>query len=154
MSRLEDAVATESQAVCTILLSIKETPCPHDTIPRARSDGASPLSSQWTKPWLFAVPHTAVPLQVSAGALTELLTAVGTPTGAAAGRGAAAGATAAPLTVERARAVRAEALAAVAVPQPVVDVLVDLRTFMQDTLEPPSYVSDRRLVKAVAVMQV
>lgn len=90
-------------------------------------------------------------LQVSAGALTELLTSAGTPTG----RGAAAAAPpAAPLSVDRARDVRAEALAAVSVPQPVVDVLVDLRTFMQDTLEPPSYVSDRRLVKAVAVMQV
>eukprot|EP00892_Ulva_mutabilis_P012353 jgi/Ulvmu1/9490/UM052_0060.1 len=88
--------------------------------------------------------------QVSAGALTELLTSAGTAGAAAAATPSAA----VPLTVARAREVRAEALAAVTVPQPVVDVLVDLRTFMQDTLEPPSYVSDRRLVKAVAVLQV
>lgn len=87
---------------------------------------------------------------MSSGALTELLTAAGTPTAAPDATAAAA----APLSVERARAVRKEALAAVTVPQAVVDVLVDLRTFMQETLEPPSYVSDRRLVKAVAVMQV
>ena len=39
--------------------------------------------------------------------------------------------TAAPLTAERARSVREQAVRSVAVPQSIVDVLVDLRTFMQ-----------------------
>jgi len=41
----------------------------------------------------------------------------------------------------------------VAVPEEVVDLLADLRGHQQDKCEPPVYVSDRRLVKAVALMQ-
>ena len=40
-----------------------------------------------------------------------------------------------------------------AVPEEVVDLLADLREHLQDKCEPPVYVSDRRLVKAVALMQ-
>ena len=41
-----------------------------------------------------------------------------------------------------------------AVPDAVLDVLADLRGMLQDTMEPPVYVSDRRLVKAIALMKV
>ena len=91
--------------------------------------------------------------QVTAGALAELLTA----TGAAAGDPAqlpAAAASAEPLTIDAVRRVRAGALENVRVPQHVIDLLVDLRTFLQDALEPPTYVSDRRMVKAVQLMKV
>ncbi len=40
------------------------------------------------------------------------------------------------------------------VPDVVLDVLADLRGMLQDTMEPPVYVSDRRLVKAIALMKV
>ncbi|KAK9841968.1 hypothetical protein WJX81_001717 [Elliptochloris bilobata] len=50
--------------------------------------------------------------------------------------------------------VRRQAASAVAVPEEVVDLLADLREHLQDKCEPPVYVSDRRLVKAVALMQV
>ena len=42
----------------------------------------------------------------------------------------------------------------VSVPTEVVNVLTDLRSYLQDKLEPPVYVSDRRLVKSVALLQV
>ena len=48
---------------------------------------------------------------------------------------------------------RREAASAVAVPEEVVDLLADVREHLQDKCEPPVYVSDRRLVKAVALMQ-
>jgi MoxR-like ATPase len=40
------------------------------------------------------------------------------------------------------------------VPQSVVDLIVDLRAHLQDKCEPPVYVSDRRLVKSVALLRV
>jgi MoxR-like ATPase len=49
---------------------------------------------------------------------------------------------------------RARAEAAVEVPAAVLNLIVDLRAFLQERCEPPVYVSDRRLVKAVALMQV
>lgn len=49
---------------------------------------------------------------------------------------------------------RREAMRAVRVPQHVIQLLADLRTYLQEKIEPPVYVSDRRLVKAVALMQV
>lgn len=49
---------------------------------------------------------------------------------------------------------RKEAVRRVRVPPSVVQLLADLRSFLQDKVEPPVYVSDRRLVKAVALMQV
>jgi MoxR-like ATPase len=49
---------------------------------------------------------------------------------------------------------RTSALSAVRVPQHVIQLLADLRSYLQEKIEPPVYVSDRRLVKAVALMQV
>ncbi|KAK9868735.1 hypothetical protein WJX84_010577 [Apatococcus fuscideae] len=50
--------------------------------------------------------------------------------------------------------IRAQAVNTVSVPTEVVNVLTDLRSYLQDKLEPPVYVSDRRLVKSVALLQV
>ena len=65
------------------------------------------------------------------------------------------------MAVERAAAEKAaaekaalDAEAAVEVPQSVVDLIVDLRAHLQDKCEPPVYVSDRRLVKSVALLRV
>lgn len=49
---------------------------------------------------------------------------------------------------------RPAAVANVRVPREVVELLADLRTYLQEKCEPPVYVSDRRLVKAVQLMQV
>jgi MoxR-like ATPase len=46
------------------------------------------------------------------------------------------------------------AYAAVDVPDSVVDILAELRCFLQDKCEPPMYVSDRRFMKAVQMLQV
>lgn len=40
------------------------------------------------------------------------------------------------------------------VPESIILLMGDLRTYLQEKCEPPIYVSDRRLVKAVALMQV
>lgn len=58
------------------------------------------------------------------------------------------------LTEEDFNYTRARAEAAVTVPPEVLNVIADLRSYLQDKCEPPVYVSDRRLVKAVALMQV
>lgn len=50
-------------------------------------------------------------------------------------------------------AVRDEARAVI-LPNDVVSLLVDLRSWLQESCEPPIYVSDRRLVKAVAMLRV
>jgi len=42
----------------------------------------------------------------------------------------------------------------VTVPEDVLGLLADLREMLQDTMEPPVYVSDRRLVKAIALLKV
>ena len=47
--------------------------------------------------------------------------------------------------------VKAEAEARVDVPRGVVDLIVDLRAYLQDSCEPPVYVSDRRLVKVRSI---
>ena len=49
---------------------------------------------------------------------------------------------------------RQEALSKVKVPVEVRQLLADLRTHLREKIEPPVYVSDRRLVKAVGLMQV
>lgn len=46
------------------------------------------------------------------------------------------------------------AYAAVDVPDTVVDILAELRCYLQDKCEPPMYVSDRRFMKAVQMLQV
>ena len=52
------------------------------------------------------------------------------------------------------RGTAAKAYASVDVPESVIDVLVGLRTYLQDKCEPPVYVSDRRFMKAVKMLQV
>ena len=59
-----------------------------------------------------------------------------------------------PLKVSDFQGVKAAAEAAVDVPQSVVDLIVDLRANLQNKCEPPVYVSDRRLVKSVALLRV
>ncbi len=49
---------------------------------------------------------------------------------------------------------RQQALRHVSVPIEVRQLLADLRTHLREKIEPPVYVSDRRLVKAVGLMQV
>ena len=58
------------------------------------------------------------------------------------------------MTVKDFEGVKSAAEAAVEVPQSVVDLIVDLRAHLQDKCEPPVYVSDRRLVKSVALLRV
>ncbi|PRW56633.1 ATPase associated with various cellular activities AAA_5 isoform A [Chlorella sorokiniana] len=58
------------------------------------------------------------------------------------------------LTADDFNHTRERALDAVEVPPSVLQLIADLRTYLQDKCEPPVYVSDRRLVKAVALMQV
>lgn len=52
------------------------------------------------------------------------------------------------------RMAQTEARTHVKVPVDVVDLLVDLRTWLQEKCEPPVYLSDRRLVKAMGLLQV
>lgn len=49
---------------------------------------------------------------------------------------------------------RAAAVRRVKVPDNVIQLVADLRNYLQEKIEPPVYVSDRRLVKAMALMQV
>lgn len=93
--------------------------------------------------------------QVSPGALPELLRGGGTaPAAPAASEEAGAADLGERLELEDFRGVRAAAEAAVSVPDEVVDVLVELRSWLQDKCEPPVYVSDRRLLKAVSLLKV
>ena len=55
------------------------------------------------------------------------------------------------LSVADFEGVKAEAEARVDVPRGVVDLIVDLRAYLQDSCEPPVYVSDRRLVKVRSI---
>ena len=85
------------------------------------------------------------------------LSAEGAPTDDAAASGAAAAAAAAglaPLTLVDFAGTSDAAIAAVALPLSVVDLLTGLRGFLQDKAEPPVYVSDRRFMKAVNLLQV
>ena len=50
--------------------------------------------------------------------------------------------------------IRYEAAAETEVPTNVIELITDLRTFLQDKCEPPVYVSDRRLLKAVQMLRV
>ena len=102
--------------------------------------------------------------QLSPGGLAALLRAGGPEAGDSAARTASASldeadgadaATAAPrLTEAEVRACRADALRHVAVPARVADALVDLRQHVQERSEPPGYVSDRRALRALQVLQV
>lgn len=90
--------------------------------------------------------------QVSSAALVELLSDVGdpidTPQTDSLGSGEAG------LRMEDFENTRFEARRTVKVPTEVVHLMVDLRSWLQEKCEPPVYVSDRRLVKAVDIMKV
>lgn len=58
------------------------------------------------------------------------------------------------LTMEDFRATNGAALSQVEVPDDVIDILVGVRNWLQDKCEPPVYVSDRRFMKAVRMLQV
>jgi MoxR-like ATPase len=104
--------------------------------------------------------------QVSGAALSELLSMragqlPGKPVGskeAKLGRDSHAhggdGSACLPLTVKDFSGVKSAAEANVDVPRSVVDLIVDLRKYLQEKCEPPGYVSDRRLVKSVALLRV
>eukprot|EP00878_Enallax_costatus_P036864 GHUV01041441.1.p1 GENE.GHUV01041441.1~~GHUV01041441.1.p1 ORF type:complete len:139 (-),score=38.46 GHUV01041441.1:30-446(-) len=47
-----------------------------------------------------------------------------------------------------------QAYGSVDVPDSVIDILAELRCYLQDKCEPPIYVSDRRFMKAVQLLQV
>lgn len=47
-----------------------------------------------------------------------------------------------------------QAYGVVDVPDSVIDILAELRCYLQDKCEPPIYVSDRRFMKAVQMLQV
>jgi hypothetical protein len=53
-----------------------------------------------------------------------------------------------------ARACADDAYEGVDLPDSVVDILVNLRNYLQEKCEPPVYVSDRRFMKAVNLLQV
>jgi MoxR-like ATPase len=58
------------------------------------------------------------------------------------------------LTMDDFRATAAAAYKIVEMPETVIDILIDLRNYLQDKCEPPIYVSDRRFMKAVRMLQV
>ncbi|DBB08177.1 TPA: hypothetical protein ACH3X3_008361 [Trebouxia sp. C0006] len=58
------------------------------------------------------------------------------------------------LDLEDFRSTAGKAVGAVDVPESVIDVLTSLRDYLQDKCEPPMYVSDRRFMKALNLLQV
>ena len=89
--------------------------------------------------------------QVSVGGLSKLLSlggeaAIGSKSGAATAEVS--------LKPEDFANIRYEAAAKTTVPPNVIELISDLRTFLQDKCEPPVYVSDRRLLKAVQLLRV
>jgi MoxR-like ATPase len=58
------------------------------------------------------------------------------------------------LTMDDFRATSSAAMSNVEVPDDVVDILTGVRNWLQDKCEPPVYVSDRRFMKAVRMLQV
>lgn len=58
------------------------------------------------------------------------------------------------LTMEDFKSALPSAVAATDVPEGVIDILTGLRNYLQDKCEPPVYVSDRRFMKAVRMLQV
>lgn len=87
--------------------------------------------------------------QVTAGGLVELLSTVSTPKEQQTVSGSDAG-----LLMEDFEETRFNAEQRVAVPMEVVHLMTDLRSWLQDKCEPPVYVSDRRLKKALNLMRV
>ncbi len=90
--------------------------------------------------------------QVSAAGLGKLLALKGeTAIGARAG---GAGEATVVLRPEDFSNIRYEAAENTTVPSNVIELISDLRTFLQEKCEPPVYVSDRRLLKAVQLLRV
>ncbi|KAK9830840.1 hypothetical protein WJX74_009470 [Apatococcus lobatus] len=58
------------------------------------------------------------------------------------------------LAIEDFRGTRAASREAVDVPDGVIDLLTDLRNWLQDKAEPPIYISDRRFMKSIQLLQV
>lgn len=58
------------------------------------------------------------------------------------------------LTMDDFRCAAQRAVAAVALPESVVELVTGLRDYLQDKCEPPVYVSDRRFMKAINMLQV
>lgn len=54
----------------------------------------------------------------------------------------------------RCRSAAGEAQSGTDLPESVVDLLVGVRDYLQDKCEPPVYVSDRRFMKAIQLLQV
>lgn len=52
------------------------------------------------------------------------------------------------------RSAAGDAISKVELPEAVIDVLTGLRNWLQDKAEPPVYVSDRRFMKAINMLQV
>ncbi|CAL8460551.1 g80 [Coccomyxa elongata] len=93
--------------------------------------------------------------QVSLAGLPALLSGPGTNPLNSTSNGAGPGsADSIALSEEEIQTTRQEATQKVAVPEEIVNLLSDVRSFLQDKCEPPVYVSDRRLVKTLALLQV
>lgn len=58
------------------------------------------------------------------------------------------------LSMDDFRSTANAAYKAIDVPDSVIDILTDLRNYLQDKCEPPVYVSDRRFMKAIKMLQV
>ncbi len=58
------------------------------------------------------------------------------------------------LAMDDFRAAAPRAIAAVELPDSVVELVTGLRDYLQDKCEPPVYVSDRRFMKAINMLQV
>ena len=58
------------------------------------------------------------------------------------------------IVADACRSTAGKAVGAVDVPESVIDVLTSLRNYLQDKCEPPIYVSDRRFMKALNLLQV
>lgn len=93
--------------------------------------------------------------QVTSGALADMLQgSVELAYGGVAPSQVAGSISGVAIAKERFQNVREEALRRVQVPLEVIDLLTDLRTYLQEKCEPPVYVSDRRLIKALNLLQV
>eukprot|EP00873_Tetraselmis_striata_P036178 jgi/Tetstr1/456442/TSEL_043170.t1 len=92
--------------------------------------------------------------QVSAAGLTTLLTTVGAGGASQSSKAHMQLSSKMPLTLEQFQGIRQAAVTSVTVPPSVVQVITDLRHYLQEKVEPPCYISDRRLVKSIAMLQV
>lgn len=95
--------------------------------------------------------------QVSSAGVSQMLTyysSADSEDASASNNGSANVASDMMLTREDIRRCKEEAVRHVRVSPAVIQLITDLRTFLQEKTEPPVYVSDRRLVKAIQLLQV